>query len=246
MGWRHSLLLVTLCAMGAGAHAAGKTVLDGVFSEAQAKRGQTAFAMNCMRCHADNLLGQATAPLAGNAFMDRWREDGLDTIFDDIRTRMPNDNPGALPENTYLDVLVYILQRNGFPAGSAELTTGALAGTQLVGKSGPQGLPSNSLVLAVGCAAAGPNKSWTLTQTAEPVRTKDAEDISADEKTAAAAKALGTQSYKLQASTRLNADFTFEPLIGHKVAAKGVLIRQENNDRISLSLLESLADTCAP
>jgi len=244
----HGLLAALLsltCA--SAAHAAdSRTVLDGVFTEAQAERGRTAFRANCMRCHADNLLGQGSAPLTGTVFMERWREDGLDTLFDDMRTRMPNDNPGALPETTYLDILTYILKVSTFPTGPAELTVDSLATTQLVGKDGPKPLPSNTLALAIGCLTPGANNSWNLTQALEPSRTKDEEQTTAAEKKNSAAKPLGTLTFRLQTSTRASIDFSFDPYKGQKVLAKGVLIREENNNRLRVSSIETLAPSCTP
>ncbi len=232
---------------GISVQAAGsRTVLDGVYTEAQAARGLAAFRANCLRCHADNLLGQGNAPLTGAIFMERWREDGLDTLFDDMRTRMPNDNPGTLPQNTYLDILTYILKVSTFPAGSAELTVEALPSTQLVGKDGPKPLPSNSLAAAVGCVTPGAGNAWSLTQAAEPARTKDEEVTTPEEKQASAAKALGKNSFRLQTSTRAALDFSFDTYKGQKVLAKGVLIREAGNDRIRVTSMESLSPGCAP
>jgi S-disulfanyl-L-cysteine oxidoreductase SoxD len=242
-----ALTILLALSFGTYAHAASsRTVLDGVYTDAQAARGLAAFRANCMRCHADNLLGQGSAPLTGAVFMDRWREDGLDTLFDDMRTRMPNDNPGALPPNTYLDILTYILKVSTFPAGAAELTVETLPSTQLVGKDGPKPLPSNSLAAAVGCITPGMNNSWTLTQAAEPARTKDEEETTPEEKQASAAKPLGQNSFRLQTSTRAAIDFSFDTYKGQKVLAKGVLIREAGNDRIRVTSMESLSPACAP
>ena len=34
---------------------------------------------------------------------------------------MPYDNPGGLPEQTYVDIIAYVLNMNDFPAGESEL-----------------------------------------------------------------------------------------------------------------------------
>lgn len=36
---------------------------------------------------------------------------------------MPDDNPGGLPEQTYADIVAYLLSLNDFPAGDSELPT---------------------------------------------------------------------------------------------------------------------------
>lgn len=241
-----AILLGTFAGTVLAQDSATRTVLDGVYTEAQAARGLAAYRANCMRCHSDNLLGQGSAPLTGSAFLERWREDGLDTIFDDMRSRMPNDDPGTLPAKTYLDILTHILKTSAFPAGAAELTVDALAKTQLVGKDGPKPLPSNSLAAAVGCLTPGAGSAWVLTRAAEPGRTKDEEETTPDEKKNAAAKPLGTLTLRLQTSTRASVDFSFDTFKGQKVLAKGVLILETNNDRIRVTSMESLAPTCAP
>src|SRR5258708_31846751 len=47
-----------------------KTVWDGVYTQAQADRGKTAYATQCASCHAADLTGGEMAPpLAGGGFM---------------------------------------------------------------------------------------------------------------------------------------------------------------------------------
>src|SRR5581483_322146 len=125
------LLILMMCGP-AWAQAAGKTVLDGVFTDTQAKRGETAYGMTCAGCHGEDLSGRAMGPLRGDRFLDRWREDSLDVLFTHIRTRMPANAAGSLSEAAYLDILAYILQANGFPAGPGELTAAAVANIRLV------------------------------------------------------------------------------------------------------------------
>jgi hypothetical protein len=98
----------------------------------------------------------------------------------------------------------------------------------------------------VGCITPAANNSWTLTQAAEPARTKDEEVTTPEEKQASAAKPLGKNSFRLQTSTRASIDFSFDTYRGQKVLAKGVLIREANNDRIRVTSMESLNVSCAP
>jgi hypothetical protein len=39
---------------------------------------------------------------------------------------MPADDPASLEDRRYLDILAYLIQANGFPAGSRELTAAGL------------------------------------------------------------------------------------------------------------------------
>src|SRR5438132_573033 len=150
------LLVFMLCTAMAHAQspAPARTVLDGVFSEAQAKRGQAAYAAHCSVCHGDALDGVSAPELTGNRFLERWREDTLDTIYNYIKDNMPlNRAPDAprIPESDYLDILTHILNVNGYRSGAAELTPALMGKVMLVGKNGPQPVPDGSLVITVGC-----------------------------------------------------------------------------------------------
>ena len=234
-----------MCAGSTAWPQAGKTVLDRVFTDAQAKRGEAAYAMSCAGCHGEDLSGRAMGPLRGDHFLDRWREDNLDVLFTHIRTRMPANAAGSLSEAAYLDILAYILQVNGFPAGSQELTAAVVANTRLVGKNGPQPLPSNTLVQSVGCLTRQGDE-WMLIQASEPVRTPDAETTTPEELKRAAALPLGAGTLRLQNLDELRPGFRADPWAGHKVQAKGVLIRQPNRDRINVLSLESVSPVCTP
>src|SRR4026208_2048594 len=118
-----------------------KTVWDGVYTEAQAERGQTAYLQFCVRCHKPDLMGIDGA-MKGDFFMERRREDNLETLFLDMKAFMPRNNPGGLPEQIYVDIISYLLQNNGMPAGSTELKPNLLETIDLIGKDGPQPVPN--------------------------------------------------------------------------------------------------------
>src|SRR5678816_3137068 len=103
------------------AFAQGSTsVLDGVYTPAQAERGEGIYSASCIGCHEGQ---DADGPeLTGNAFLDRWREDKLEPLFTFIRTRMPGNAPGSLDERDYADIIAFILEANGLPAGKSELS----------------------------------------------------------------------------------------------------------------------------
>jgi alcohol dehydrogenase (cytochrome c) len=89
----------------------------------QAMRGQDEFKRSCQSCHGEDLGGRAVAPaLSGNSFLARWRSARLGELYDRIRTTMPQASPGSLDRQTYVDIVVYILQANGIEHGQSEIT----------------------------------------------------------------------------------------------------------------------------
>ena len=103
--------------------ASGGTVWDGVFTEAQASRGEAAYGRSCAACHKEDLLGSGTAPaLAGAEFFRRWNESTVDDVVQTMRGSMPQEAPGSLDAKVYVDIMTYLLKASGSPTGSSELT----------------------------------------------------------------------------------------------------------------------------
>jgi S-disulfanyl-L-cysteine oxidoreductase SoxD len=99
-----------------------RTVWDGVYNEAQAKRGEALFVDACSNCHGRTLEGQDMTPaLTGGAFMSNWDGLSIGDLADRIRSSMPFDRPGSLSRQDNVDIVAYILRFNQFPAGKDEL-----------------------------------------------------------------------------------------------------------------------------
>src|SRR5579872_2980490 len=116
-------MVVTITGQSPAAPTAGDgKIWTGVYSAAQAERGKAPFTGVCRRCHADTLEGSTRGPaLKGEKFMVDWEAQDLRRLFDKMRDTMPPDSPASLDDSEYLDVLTYILQANGYPAGANEL-----------------------------------------------------------------------------------------------------------------------------
>jgi hypothetical protein len=220
-----------------------KTVLDGVFTAAQAARGDALYAANCARCHEGADVDGP--PLTGDPFLDRWREDKISTLFTFIRTKMPQDSPGKLNESQYVDILAHLLDANMLPPGSTELTAAAIPETWLVGRNGPRPLPSNAMVRVTGCLGPGENKSWTLLNAGDLARARDGQQTAEDLKQATS-RPPGSATYRLQNIDELQPSFDAEANKGHKVLATGVLVHQTAMDRINVMAMASLGATCTP
>lgn len=104
---------------GGDGDSAGSSGEDGEawYSEEQAERGAEAYSSSCASCHGQD--GDGNPPLAGGAieqsFSTVWE------LFDYSRTQMPQDVPGSLEDDAYVDITAHILQMNDYPAGDEEL-----------------------------------------------------------------------------------------------------------------------------
>jgi cytochrome c553 len=100
-----------------------KNVREGAFTADQAERGKAGFEGVCQRCHGAALNGSEGngPPLKGATFLAHWDKDTLGSLWVKIRDTMPLGVPGTLTDEVKLQILAYLLQQNGFPAGKIEL-----------------------------------------------------------------------------------------------------------------------------
>jgi mono/diheme cytochrome c family protein len=105
-----------------GAQGAAKSVNDGVYSEAQAKRGDVLYKEQCATCHGDNLEGSGPMPaLAGKDFLASWQGKTVGDLFEKTHTTMPATAPGSLTPAQAADIVSYMLASSKFKAGTMEL-----------------------------------------------------------------------------------------------------------------------------
>ncbi len=99
----------------------GASIWDGIYTQAQADRGEEQYE-ECAPCHSPDLIGNGFAPpLAGAEFLATWNKKTVGTLFERIRTTMPDNNPGGLARETYVDITAFLLRANKFPAGKTPL-----------------------------------------------------------------------------------------------------------------------------
>ena len=118
-----SMLLLLGALVADAQDASGPSIWSGVFTAAQAKRGDDAYQASCSGCHGSDLRATdaEAVDLAGPAFRAKWNGKALQERFEMIRDTMPLGNANSLGDKTYMDILTFILQFNGFPPGSQEL-----------------------------------------------------------------------------------------------------------------------------
>ncbi len=223
-----------------------KTIWDGVYTAEQAARGKAEYEANCARCHG-RTTGTLTPALTGNEFMERWREDSVESLFRFMRDSMPlarrNEPRIKLADTQYIDIIGYVLQTNALPAGTTELKPGALDTIRIEGKDGPKPVPNGALILTVGCLTQVNPTTWSLTMATEPGRSRTVGAAPEDLK-AAEAMPAGTLTFRLQNLDYLGADFIPADHAGHKMFAKGILIRQPNAERLDIRSMQMVSDSC--
>jgi quinoprotein glucose dehydrogenase len=106
------------------AQGAGPSIWDGVYTSDQADRGKAVYSSACARCHADTLDGNdEVPPVKGSHFMTNWDGQSVGDLVQRIRNTMPLDDPGSLGGASTADLVAYLIQQNGAPAGKTELPT---------------------------------------------------------------------------------------------------------------------------
>lgn len=99
--------------------AAGRSQWSGIYSAAQAARGEPLYAENCAFCHGIHLEGSLSAPpLTAASLTSRWQGKTLADLFDYQLTFMPWTSPGGFGRPQNIDILAYVLKKGGFPAGT--------------------------------------------------------------------------------------------------------------------------------
>jgi mono/diheme cytochrome c family protein len=99
-----------------------RTIWSGVYSEAQAYRGEKVADKSCIGCHGPRLDGGDSGPkLVGEMFLANWSSQPVSELFNWVRETMPADAPGTLSKEDAAAVLAYILQLNKMPAGREDL-----------------------------------------------------------------------------------------------------------------------------
>ena len=103
-----------------------RTHRDGVYSEEQARRGESLYRRSCSSCHGEDLAGGGFAPeLVGLNFRRNWDGLSLNDLADRIRTTMPQDAPDTLSQKDTTDIVAFLLQKNAAPPGDGELSADA-------------------------------------------------------------------------------------------------------------------------
>ncbi len=103
------------------------------FTAAQAAAGRTAYNASCAVCHGSTMTnGTFGTPLGGQYFKEKWFGRSVQALSEKSQKTMPPTSPGSLPADAYTNIVAYILEVNGFKAGSTPLPAGAAQAPMII------------------------------------------------------------------------------------------------------------------
>ena len=91
-----------------------QSTMSGVYTAPQATRGEETYMAVCVSCHP---AGTYRTP----GFKANWKGRPLSELFDQVREKMPKNDPASLSQQEYIQVVAYLLKINGVPAGESDL-----------------------------------------------------------------------------------------------------------------------------
>jgi len=96
-----------------------------LYTSEQAAKGALAYYQNCAMCHGPALDGQPAGypgpALKGADFADPSYDFHVKDIFNFVAKLMPAATPGSLTPEQDVEIMAFLLQQNGYPAGNREL-----------------------------------------------------------------------------------------------------------------------------
>jgi mono/diheme cytochrome c family protein len=97
-----------------------------LYTADQASAGAALYQASCATCHGAQLDGVAAPALKGAVFGEMATAQSLtaDALIDVVVNTMPQSDPGSMKPEDYNAIVAYILQQNGYPAGSTALAKG--------------------------------------------------------------------------------------------------------------------------
>ncbi len=102
-----------------------RTTEDGVYTQAQAKRGKVIHTRACFQCHAEGYY-------KGRKLVESWSGETMGALNTHIIDTMPQDRPSSLTRSQYVDVMAYLLSTYDFPVGEEELPNDQAALAQII------------------------------------------------------------------------------------------------------------------
>jgi quinoprotein glucose dehydrogenase len=98
--------------------AQAKSVVEGVYTDEQAKKGVALYKEQCAACHGEDMAGNDIIPgLTGDTFATNWTGKSVGELYE----KMPALNPGSLTGDQTAELIAAVLHANKYPAGKMAL-----------------------------------------------------------------------------------------------------------------------------
>ena len=117
---RVSVVSALLAVSALSAQSPTTPAVAGLYTDEQAALGEKAFGGKCVECHEKKDVTSVD-------FRKKWNGRTARELYQLIRTTMPDDNPGSMTPEEYLNIVTYLLKLNGVPAGTTLLTADSTA-----------------------------------------------------------------------------------------------------------------------
>jgi mono/diheme cytochrome c family protein len=93
----------------------------GWYTSAQAANGAKAYQKTCASCHGAKLDGGMGPALVGRQFWLTYAGKKASTLWSAVHTTMPMTAPGSVSARNSINIMAFLLQQNGVPAGTTPL-----------------------------------------------------------------------------------------------------------------------------
>jgi mono/diheme cytochrome c family protein len=107
-------LLLTVCTLAQTDNGSALSTKSGVYTAAQADRGEELYMGLCVSCHP-------VVMHSGQAFTVRWGGHPLSELYEAIKEKMPKNDPGSLTPEESAQLIAYVLRLNDVAAGKKAL-----------------------------------------------------------------------------------------------------------------------------
>ncbi|MEL7043641.1 MAG: cytochrome c [Pseudomonadota bacterium] len=121
--WTASASALTLLLAAPGS-LAERTIEDAVFSKSQARAGKKLYDQHCIACHERGYFREVLRTRRGET---------LDPLFEVMVTEMPQNDPGSLTDQEYVDVIAYMLSQSRYAVGEEPLKANELSEISIPG-----------------------------------------------------------------------------------------------------------------
>jgi mono/diheme cytochrome c family protein len=121
------LLLCAVATVAIGATRPASSAATGVYTADQAARGAQLYAQRCAMCHGAMLEGTYETPALKGKFVANWGRMPLGDLYDYLGRAMPQFAPGTLKPEENAELVAFLLEANGLPAGRTPLPADNMA-----------------------------------------------------------------------------------------------------------------------